>query len=252
MLSIILIILYIIVVILIFKFVRSVIKAIIFSLAILFIAFIITSILFVNDLRDIKEHSEDPLLFLFEDEGEIITGISFVFNEEGEILLLSDNDTDNLNNYYKNKDFESLLGENYKIFFTNKKVFDNAKRISFGKGTERAMASFERETFLEILPSDNLLEIFVEKVEENRKDENKSFNRELIIRELGKEEEFRSKLFGLSLSGLMEVEGPIFILDQIKGGGMEVYPKTITFKLIEILPSKLSDILKQKIAFKKG
>ncbi len=187
-----------------------------------------------NQLR--QEFPVSPKLFLYSADNElsvdkgIITGIQGVFNGTAP-RFLNEDEINLYRSFYKSNDYESMLKGNFKIFIVQRKAFDGLTGdiTFFGK-------EVSKDFLLDTIQSDESFDITIGHIAEGRSESVKQLASEKLKEEIGGEAEVDSLIFSLVLQKALEQEGQSFIVNQYKKGNLEIYPETITLKLMKMLP----------------
>lgn len=215
----------------------------IFILIIIFLA--ITSGLVYSDVTSIiTDIDEKPILLLAHNQGELMTGISFKINEE-EFKLLSDQDINNYKSPFLNKNYDLILGNNFKI------VSMDINKVSEIIGEETKIIEgikVPKEEIINILKSDQASKDLKTILRDKLNIPNNTpipleikLNQNLKVN-LNDNSQVKATLLGISLSNsnFKNPENIIsLIIDSYKEDEIEIYPETITFKIAKDLPSSL-------------
>ena len=146
------VILFIAIAIVIFKFVKSVTKAIFLVSSLVALIIIIFAAFLIIDIKDFKDNfSTKPNLFVFEKNGRIVAAMGGVLGEqEGTPDKISNQELNSINSNFQNNDMESALGNNYKMFMIKEAVFDSIDSVKLGEDStlskQQVMALLESET----------------------------------------------------------------------------------------------------------
>ena len=204
---------------LLFKLIKNVFKVIVTLVGILVVLSLVFSVVVFTDVKDITEGMQNQeKLFLFEHDGEFVTGFSGISLEN--VSFLNEEKLGEYNT--KNDDLDYLLGESFNLFIINSDAFEDIDKIKFEDNDLSKKEAFE------LIESTDLGD-------------------ELGLE--GSDKEIKGAIFAVLLGESIERD-KLFIFKQFKEGNLVVYPETITFKIIENIPMSLVDNLISKI--KKG
>jgi len=205
-----------------FKLIKNIIKLGFFLSFILFLFLFVTGFFVISDAKEFK--NEFPVSnnsFVLVDEGFVIAGFQMLNGSE-EPLLFSKKKLDNLTLGYNEDDL--FLDNNYKIFFVNSSVFDDAEGLVFidyyltYEDLINVFASDDPLSDLsKIIAGDNWLEY-----------------RTLLINISGPDHEIKGLLFASLVSE--KLSNPSFLLSGIKSGELSVYPETALFTAVRYIP----------------
>ena len=200
---------------------------IMFSLFILVI--LIVSGITIYDLTNFSEQfPTSPKLFLLNDQGTILTAvvINDITDPEGVVLPSTDYISQVKDLLIKN-DLTSVLNQHWRVFVVNSNAFDNIDQ-PFGQDT--TSKPITKDKALELLRSDDSQEL-------------------IALMPNTKPQEAKAKLFHLLL-GLAFEKDPLFLINQYKANNLVIFPKTVFFKSLDIIPKQLvSGLIEEK--FKK-
>jgi len=213
---------------------------------------IIISIFGFVALKDAMEFKEkfpvEPNLFLLVDNTDILAGAKNLMHEDDPIPITSEEKTV-FQQFIDNNDYESLIGRNYKVFLVQMSTFDKAPEGEIGD------TGFTKKQAIEALEEDSTKDWFIdmslEKMdipEELRDRAREQLEEEAFEEEAPDEEALRSNMFFLLLAAISETEGPTFIIKEYQAENIDVYPETILFKFIKIVPESVVEKLETKIS----
>jgi hypothetical protein len=121
---------------------------------------------------------------------------------------------DRLSFYYQNKDYESMLGNNYKIVFVDIKFIENSLPDDFIIiDKSKAGEDITKQKVLDILTGKSTLEL--------PKSVGDSSN------------SIKNLLFIASFTAVIKEKGPIYLFKSLKNGYIRVYKEPFSVKLIK-------------------
>jgi len=215
------IIIFVVVSIVILKIVTKLIKAV---LMILIIAFLITSIFgffTYQDSVELKNNLENELnLVLLQDNEKIVAGfVATDFEEEAEFLTISQ--VAEYQNSFKKQDYKKMLGDNYKMFIIEIKAFDLVDEELYFNGKKTS------KSFLyTLLKSNDPISLYKS---ETGIDPALNGNSDPM--------EFKANIFAVLFSEAIDKRGTFFIFGEYKKKNIIVYPETIVFKFMGLIPT---------------
>ncbi len=204
------------------KITKVVLKAISLAFLILLLVVGITGFLVYKDIKDFRENiGEKPLLFVLTSENEVLAAVNMDgINEDdddfyGRIALQTAQiDLQNMASFYKNKDFNSMLGDSYKIIFSDIKFIKNGLPDDFiVLDKKNAGKDITKEEVVYILKGLWPLEI-PSKLEK--------YSPEAV----------KNIYFMESLSAIIEEKGFSYLYTGLNNKDLGVYKEPITLKLI--------------------
>jgi hypothetical protein len=198
------------------------------------VLFLITGGSIMGDFDSLKEKvSMSPNLVLFEDEGNILTGIV----DSEKISLLDESEIALLDGLYSENKLEKMKEDYYKVFIIKTVVIEEleAMEINNKEVTSDDMLDFfvDNKPIVSITYEDLLLDLEVEEGNRN--------NKAALLAYLYEKE-------------LKITKSPIDFFENYKQKEIIVYPETIFFKFTKIIPitwikgklNKLQDAVKEK------
>ncbi|MGB9749039.1 MAG: hypothetical protein ACP5OZ_02490 [Candidatus Woesearchaeota archaeon] len=243
------IILILLLIFLIFKFVKTLFKAILVSLLFIIAAFLIFMLLVYNDVSSVRTLPSQRIMFLFVSDNKFQSGFTTVFSKE-EFNAMSNEKLSELQRYYNEKNYKKMLSSfaagnsttAIRFFVFNEDAIKNA-------GEKITIEDFElsNEEVLSILKSQKPITAFSSiLVKKGRISEGQ---RTLIEREIlsnNTEEEFKAKIFGLTVTSALEKDFS-YLIKEYKKKNVIVYPRTPLFYLTSIIPEKMINSVFKKI-----
>jgi hypothetical protein len=183
-----------------------------------YILLVITLLLAVNiffvykDMVDLRENfAVDAKKVVLVDFEEVLTGLQL----NSEISYLTESELDTIKNQFKNKQYEAMLGDNYKLM-----IFD----------------------------LDIVQELDVEEIE--FRDEIISKEEAISILKSSDDRTERAELFGILLADhILNSKNPLFFFSQYKKGNIIVYPETALFKTMKFIPLRWMSDIGEKVLY---
>lgn len=195
--------------------VKKILKVIFFIILISLIFILAFGFFIYKDVGNIKENftKSDKLYLLIENE-QVLTGI--IIGEE--TIFIDEIQVNTYNDYLKKKDYNSLLGNNYKIMFVKLDILNEKDNYEILNKT------FSKEKIIEIFRSEEPFKEFAE----NKLD--KEVKEDRI--------KFKGFLFATILvNDLIKSKNPFKMLIYYKKGYISIYPETILFKFVKSIPT---------------
>lgn len=163
-----------------------------------------------------------PKLFLLHDNNYLISGyMAEPNNEELPITPISKEIIKQYRESFSNEDYNTILGNNYKLFLIDFAAFNEVKEINF------------INTNLSLAQVKNLLESATP---------TKDFAKITTGMDLqinvnpNDDENFRSSVFAILFATAVTDQGPLYIVQKVKDNTIQVYPETALFKTIKLIP----------------
>ncbi len=204
----------------IFKVVKTVAKAMfIVSLLILLIAGIVAFFSY-RDIAELREGLEnEPKTILLADGDEIIAG--FIDKGSGEMPeFLNSKRVEYFNSLYEEKNFREIVGDNYRAFIVKADAIRPVGSIDFFGNDVPGDVLFSS------IRQDNSISYFERNTGASfgLTDDNKEFN---------------SYVFSTLFEDKLKINTGLFILTEYSRGNIAIYPETIVFKIIRLVPVSL-------------
>ena len=178
----------------------------------------------VRDAKDFRENfpvEEKKILLLNEDE--IITAFS---TKVDDVNITSQDELDELNSLYKLEKYDDMLDDSYKMMIFNFSVVEDSKADEF----EFDGMTITKEQIIAILLSDNPMHDYIEDI---KRDDPEDY-----MINSDKDRELKAKLFAVVFTeGIMDSK--LFFYSQYQKDKIYIYPETIMFKAIRLMPLSL-------------
>ncbi|MBS3158938.1 hypothetical protein J4206_06645 [Candidatus Woesearchaeota archaeon] len=268
-----------------FKIFRTILKIFFIANVILFVVSAAYGYLLYKDFIDLKENfPTQEKLFLLKDGEQYIAGFTMKElsmgddrrNEDENGLKSSGTSSGDSSQLptkplskeklasYSGKKLSEVLEGRYKIIIINAEMFKKQKRISLQPGLEftgnelitlikkddsfGAFAEFMAEEQLKkqgvSLKSSNL---FGSPLDSQKKQFTEQIKESFNIKDEGS---FDSLVLVFMTMGTLQEQGPLFLVEQLKTGDIAIYPNTIIFKSIKLIPNKAFELAAEKVAGK--
>ncbi|MBU0536794.1 MAG: hypothetical protein KKE20_07535 [Nanoarchaeota archaeon] len=224
--------------------VRQILKII--SLTGLILAVIISIFGFIA-LKDASEFKEkfptEPNLFLLVEDGDILAGANNLMHENKPTPITSEEKAV-FQQIIDDKDFKDLIGKNYKVFIVGMDAF---KTLPEGEIADSGFTKSEAE---EALRQDDIKEWYIDWVLEKADVPEEMIDdaRDQLRMEMPPEEEIRATMFFLLLAGMSEKQGATFIIREYQTENIDVYPETILFRFVKIVPESFLDRIEGRMS----
>lgn len=199
-------------------------KAITFTFLILLLLLSITGFFVYKDIKDFQNNiGEKPVLFVLTDQNKVLTAISMekLELEEGFFDKISEatspEEIEKLSSYYQNKDYSSMLNNNYKLVLTDIRFIENGLKDSFVIGDKSELGKgLTKKEIIDVLKAENPLKI--SDFEETNPDKIRNF------------------FFIFSFATIIKENGPFFMIKEMKNNNIEIYKEPFSLKLIKNIP----------------
>ena len=220
---------FIVITVLIFIVVKKVMKALFLVLSVFLIISLILSFFIYKDVVDMQKNlAERESIVLIDINGAIVTGVIGSFSGKGLSLISNISDYDEK---YASDDFDSMLGQNYKMFVFKEKAFADMEEIIISD------KEYSSEFIISLLKSNTPIDDYVENEVKVRDISNNLFLQKELRKQITySDAEFKATLFGGMVSKAIEDGGFVYILSQYKSKNAVIYKETLTFRLIKALP----------------
>ena len=154
------IIIYTLIIYAVFRIVKKIAKAFFYAGLITLLILAVTGFFVVKDIAGFRKNftEEGSSLVLLEDDGNIITGYSMKPSPK----FLSSGQIDEYSNYLRNKDYDKILENKYKLMIIKLELISDLETeiISLGE------ANLKKESMAKILRSDEPYELFNKALED--------------------------------------------------------------------------------------
>jgi len=238
-----------------FKMIKSVIKTLmVMTLVVALILIIILSLVYSDTINLKKKFTSDPVLIIYQEHGELQTGIRLSSLSGGNATFISGLEINNMQTSYYAGNYKDIADANYKVFFV---IDDTFKEIEGPvSDSER---SYTKNFTINLIESDDPLGMYISNQLGGEVSDETKRN---IATDLGFEDPtlLKSQMFGLLYEQMLDEKGLTHLFLQYKKGTVEVYPETAFFKFINAVPvsfvgklvgeakEKVKDTAKDKIA----
>jgi len=213
-----------------YAFTKSVRRTLFYLALILVVVTSIVGVFMFLDALKFKQHfASDEKLFLLEENGKLLTGFSgTLFDESTDITFLTEESLNNFQTYYSNQEYEKILGNKYKVFIFKLDIFSNVSYLETDYGT------FDREFIFGLLRTVNPLDMFLEETQgtSNLPRDAKNNMLDAFNGQIG----LKGLFFGGLFATAIQEEGVMFIIREFQPGNIIIYPETVMFKFLKILP----------------
>lgn len=212
----------------IYLFVKGIFKIISYIWGALFLVLVVLSLFLFVDISDFQDNfSSSTNLILLTSDNEVVTG--FILDGQEPILL---NNMSHYADLYNRSRYAALLGEHYKVLFVEAQVFSDVEKVQISKYL------FDGEFVLETIRSENPMEMYAAKIAElENADEDEVLEQiDALYTDAG---QFRSLLFASVFSASQQSQDPLIMVQHIQSGDIEIYPETITFRVMRYIPPAL-------------
>ncbi|MFC1800994.1 hypothetical protein ACFLZB_00830 [Nanoarchaeota archaeon] len=239
-------IIFLVVLAILFKFAKKAFKIVFIASLVLGVVLTILGFFIYQDAMELKDQFPvEEKLVLLEHQDQILAGFQGKLNEGEDIILIDD--IQPIQEEYQQEQLEEILGSNYKILIINSQAFENVNTVYLAdkdRPREEIISYLESETALDDFIVNYLQESGVPVTEETKAQALQDMKSQQAIET---DDEFKAILFGQLLQETMEDQGQLFIIFQLKNNNLEIYPETIIFKIIKILPLGIVEDLTKTI-----
>ncbi|GEM_PF-1566147 len=194
---------------------------------------LISGFLVFKDFQEFRQKSNETMLYLLEDQGEVVAGFSSSW-KEGDFVLLKQPELSKISENISKMDYKSVLNGYYKIF-----MFDiQAIELNIKDSVELNGQNFSKDFVISLLKSDDASEFYAAYVIKERKlpESKKKDLKAEISKNFGDNAGLKSVFFASALTSIMK-ENSLFMALESSAGRAHVYPETPLFKALRIIPS---------------
>jgi energy-coupling factor transporter transmembrane protein EcfT len=232
----IILVLFIAAAIVIFKITKTVFKAIMFTVALFFLILIVFGIVIIQDAKSIKDDfPTKPSLYLFEyPEGKLSAGMYGVLSSDlGSMHFVKQEQLALYQLSFEKNDLKSIKGNNYRLFIVKENTFDSLETLNISE-TE----VISREQFFTVIGSENSIDEYIKlRVGANPPENIKTALKNTLAQSnINTDAELRGMFLLVGLGSMIEKQGSLSLIQNMKDGKLIVYPKTIIFDILEVLP----------------
>ena len=240
---------FLVMAIIIFKFLKHVFLAIFLVIFLFILGLAGTGFLVYKDITDMSQNLLTlSNIVLLEDQEKLITGLQIAGLEEENITVFDDDKIESYQEDFASKNYDNILGDNYKIFIIKLDIFSGVGDVRVEKTT------FTEEEIFEILRTDDVMEtlyqVMLSKISLGiglDTEEGKAAMIEALAKQFGSSSEIKSLFAAFLFIDKLQEEGSLFLIEQIKNGNIIIYPETITFRVMNLIPLTLFDKVAEKI-----
>ncbi len=241
-----------------FKVIKKVLKALLAVLALAIVLFIILGFFIMQDLNDMRQNFPiKESTFMLHNEGAFLVGASFKFqgmlqnkSEKSSFMAMTQEELQQFSTHFKNKEYDVLLGEKYKIVLIELSYFDETLPddylIIFGEKDTISEITFDvpidKGLLFDILKSEDPL------IEYIKADPDNPLNTaDPVLGELGRDYglddelqmQFKVMVFFMAFKDAMGEGGTSMFIKGIKNEEIMVYPEGFLFKMVKYVPDGL-------------
>lgn len=232
----------------IYKVLKSFAKAFLIVNAIFMIIFLVFAFLVYSDIKNLSDNfPRAKKLFLLHDNGAVLTGFSATSFDEAGITVLSGEEISALNSRLKSNGYGAVLGNNYKLILFDIKSFEGEGTIEF-QGMQ-----IPKRVYITALKADNPIDVFADyyvessALEPNQRDVAKQQAEAQLGTDTAR---IKTAMFTMLFTNAVEKQGADFFAN-LKNGNIVVYPETMFFSILKIVPTSLFENIGKNIAIQK-
>lgn len=210
---------------------------------ILYVAFTVATTIFgINVIRDAQEFNENfpkaQKLFLLKDSDTLLAGFAGKLTEPDEVLsYVTDEQLTDFQRAYDAKNLSAIRGTYFKLIIFDVAAFKHTPTMTLdGKqvSVDTLLSQIRAPDTLDRVVTDIIREEELSNTDDVRRFVKKTVQEQLHIET---DQDMRAVLFAQLFSA--RNEDPFFIIAEFKEGTALIYPETITFKLVRIIPEFL-------------
>lgn len=251
-----------------FFLLKSILKAIAIAAGIMMIVTLIFGLMVMADVKSLSEKMKtDNKIILLSDGSAVLAGATIgdvseskdftAMMKDGTIKFSTNADAAAYSASLADKDYDALLGANYKLILIDVKAFDSVSEVElFGKLTipaDEAKRILKSDTPVDtFLSNDANLEKLLNSGASKAVDDieilkqNKAAFKSQIISQLGSEEAIKAMIAVAMFQSAMQKD-PAMLISEYQKGNIKVYKETITFKLLNYMPVSLMKVAAAKM-----
>ena len=230
---------FVVLAVLLFKYARMLFKifAVINILALIGSAILIAAL--VTDVKDLQENfPQADKLFILKDGQKLLAGFrGSLFSQNEAVSYLNRTELEKAQEYYAANNIEALRGSAFKLFIIDKKLFDKDSSTSL-PGSSTTVGHI-----LTLLQTENTLGAFVLDTMKRENLPNNPDVQDYVKENLKKDtgistdDGMRGMLFAQLFS--VTAQDPLSLYSEYKKDHLIIYPETITFKLLKLIPESI-------------
>lgn len=179
-----------------------------------------------------------PNMFMLVDNSTVLTGFYGVMESDKEKPhFFTEEMIEDMEVWYEEGDYDSMKGDNYKMFIVEIKAFEDVENITIDDTV------YELEYLHSIILSDTPTEDFADGVIEREKipdDKREAVKQDLIKQtreDIGDDSAFRGAVFASGLLGsAFEEQGAFFLLKNFQYDMVKIYKEGMLFKTMKYMP----------------
>ena len=197
-----------------FWIIKKIIKAIFLATAVLAIVLVVTGYFVVQDVNDLQENFQtSPKLILLVDNNTLLTGFASAASAEP----INAGEVEAIRQAVQQQNFKSIPQQYYKTIVYSKESLESLSEVNI-KIADRELT---KEQALRIMLDEQFAA---------------GMSKELFIDD---PEEFRIFVFSTIINDYFTGEQSKNFINGLQQGTIIIYPETITFKLIKVIPTGL-------------
>jgi len=225
-----------------FLLTKKILKAIGFTIIFMLLFSFVSGIFIYLDILDFQQNFETgQKLFLLESNNTYVTGLNIKDMQDLNIdTILTQQQIDNM----VGKSNSEILKNNYKLFIFDSKTFQNIQTISFWE------MEFTNSEIFSLLESSTPINTIITKIIEKEKypeTMRQSLTQEFkSTMDISDDAQMKGILFMLLLEEKTK-RNKNMIFDELKKGNLKIYPETIIFKILKMVPQSLLEKVKSQM-----
>jgi len=219
------------------KFVKTILKVIIATFSLCIIMIMIAGVIIFADIQSFNsQYPTKQSLYIMEyPMGNVAAGFYGVLGADAnKIHPISRDQIILYQPKFKNNDLGAIIGNNYKLFIIKLASFDSLETIRIGEDI-----SITKEQLLSLISSEKPIDDFVVIMmgKDSSENQRNAYKDALLSNlKISTDAEFKGLLFLNAVGNISKNNGLFYLLTEFKKGNIIIYPQTILFDFISVMP----------------
>jgi|GEM_PF-4905884 len=228
---------------LIFNFIKLALKTVGLIILIVLAIFVVFGVLTYFDATDFQEtFGTSNNLYLLRDNEIVLAGFVMNNSQPEKVVFLEATILDDYQQKLQENDYETVLGENYKLFIVEMSLFENSSIESF----EVEDITISKEYALALLRSNTPLDSLAERVAAEKKTAKQAVLQQLNQNNITSDTILKDQIFAIFMANEFSEQKSIKnLIMNVKNSKMYVYPKKFLLGMIRLIPDKWIDNIVQ-------
>ncbi len=223
-------------------------KIIMIVFSVIMLLLITVGILMVKDAIDFKEGMQKgDITYIAVSGNEVISAIQ---TQSGmpEPIIINESVITGFDAYFKKGELDKIKGDAFKLFIVDITIFNDLGEKEIPNDYDGR--NITSNIMVAVLNSSSPRDVFADYLLLTAKDvpeQYEDYYREKQKKQMESDNEVRGRAFIFLISQAMGTKGPLFIINGYKEGLITIYPETILFRCIRLVPtSYIKSVWKKK------